>query len=626
MKSTLLHMHFEPFYRLNHTVINLQEKSIVCGNRDWMKTSELLTYKFCNMKKKQVLFLLMDGSKSEIVRIILLMVLFTGTSGLFAQKTLLYLKGGNPSTWTNTGIPGNQHEEITRWTSAGYNVQTMNLTTTTITYNLLTSYQVLRLNGELGPRDITQSEGDAIYTWVLSGGKLLADIGWTKMVPAISSFGVVTIEGQNGGGTGLDWYFNGAPMVDGPITGPEGGVTSFASSAMDHPMLSSNNNLIVDYYKSGYPMIVHNQFGAGKVIIVFTNSWSHDEDWPTNAYQANIFEEDNIDFLENCIQYFVSNLLYLKGGDPSTWTNTGVPGNQHEEITRWTNAGYNVQTLNLTTTTITSSLLAGYQVLRLNGELGPRDMTQSEGDAIYSWVLSGGKLLADIGWKKMVPAISSFGVVTIEGQNGGSTGLDWYFHGAPMYDGPVTGPEGVVTSFASSAMDHPMLASNNNLVVDYYKSGYPMIVHNQFSYGKVVIVFTNSWSHDEDWPTNAYQANIFDGDNIEFLENCIQYFSTLTGMMEHVIEPNNSLGIYSFPNPFISETIIRFRISSPGMISLVLYNVNGKKISNILQQQYYTKGEHEVILDDENLMNGVYILELISDDSRMVGKIIKNSN
>jgi hypothetical protein len=243
--------------------------------------------------------------KTKILKVILLVILSLEILQIKAQNQLLYLKGGDPTNWTVTGIPGNQHEEIAQWTSAGYNVQTMNLTTTIITSTLLNGYQVLRLNGELGPRAMTASEGNAIYSWVQNGGKLLADIGWTNMVPAISSFGVQTIDGQNGGGSGLSWYFHGAPMIDGPIIGPGGGVNSFSSSAMDHPVLTSNNNLNVDYYKSGYPMIVHGEFGNGKIIIVFTNSWSHDQDWETNAYRCTIFEADNLEFLQKCIQYLL---------------------------------------------------------------------------------------------------------------------------------------------------------------------------------------------------------------------------------------------------------------------------------------------------------------------------------
>lgn len=230
--------------------------------------------------------------------------LFTGCKKEESPTDFLYLKAGDPSTWTNTGVPGNQHEEISQWTVAGYQVHPMNLTTTTITTSLLNGYEVFRLTGGNAPRTITASEGSAIYSWVLNGGKLLADIQATIMVPAISSFGIQTIDGQNGGSSGLNWFFSGAPMLDGPIIGPEGGVSSFASSCMDHPVLAPNHTLVVDYYKSGYPMIVHNQFGSGKAIIVFTNAWSHDQEWPGNAYRATIFEGQNLQFLKNCIQYF----------------------------------------------------------------------------------------------------------------------------------------------------------------------------------------------------------------------------------------------------------------------------------------------------------------------------------
>jgi hypothetical protein len=555
----------------------------------------------------------------------LIIALFMIIPSVNAQSQLLYLKQGDPSEWTETGVPGNQHEEISQWTSQGYTVQTMNLTTTTITSTLLAGYQVLRFNGEGGVRNISTAEGNAIYNWVVSGGKLLADVSWTKHVPAVSSFGVQTIDGLNGGSTGLDWYFHGAPMLDGPVMGPEGGVDLFSSSAMDKPILTSGSTLIVDYYKSGYPMIVHNQFGIGRVVIVFSNAWSHDEDWPGNAYRANIFEADNLQFLQNVIEYFNTNLLYLKQGDPSEWTITGVPGNQHEEISQWTSHGYLVQTMNLTTTTITSSLLSNYEVLRLNDEIGVRNISQAEGNAIYNWVLQGGKFLADIAFTKHVPAVSPFGVETIIGANGGGSGLDWYFNGAPMVDGPITGPMDGVQSFASSAMDRPVLSNNSTLIVDYYKGGYPMIVHNQFGAGKAVIVFTIAWSHDQDWPGNAYQANIFEEDNLEYLQKIILYFQTYTGIDDQSGHSGTKISLQGYPNPFVNDTKIKFHLSHPDMVSIAILDISGKEVAKVCQNQNFNEGDQEVNIDGVNLKPGIYLVELMTNEFKGIGKVVKIS-
>lgn len=320
--------------------------------------------------------------------------------------------------------------------------------------------------------------------------------------------------------------------------------------------------------------------------------------------------------------YSQQQLLYLKGGDPANWTETGIPGNQHEEITQWTNYGCEVQTMNLTTTSITSSLLSNYEVLRLNGELGPRALTFAEGGAIYSWVQDGGKLLADIAFTNQIPAISSFGVQTIEGENGGNTGLVWYFHGAPMVDGPITGPLSGVGSFASACMDHPVLTAENQLIVDYYKSGYPMIVHNQFGAGKVVIVFTNAWSHDQDWTTNAYRATIFEEDNIEFLQNCIEYFQTTTGT-DDILTYKEDFTIRNYPNPFKTSTKIQITLNKPSMLSIDVFDLTGRKVNTLIDNKTFSQGQYEFEFSANQLRSGVYIYETKVGSVKSIGKMIK---
>ncbi|MEI7492817.1 MAG: PKD domain-containing protein, partial [Bacteroidota bacterium] len=321
-----------------------------------------------------------------------------------------------------------------------------------------------------------------------------------------------------------------------------------------------------------------------------------------------------------------SNLLYLKGGDPANWTVTGIPGNQHEEIAQWTSNGYNVETMNLTTTTINAALLNNYQVLRLNGEGGPRNLTDAEGSAIYSWVISGGKLLADIGWTKHIPAVTLFGIQTIEGQNGGASGLSWYFHGAPIYDGPITGPEGGVNSFASSCMDHPVLAANNNLIVDYYKSGYPMVVHNQFGYGKIVVVFANAWSHDLDWSTNAYRATIFQADNLLFLQKCILYFQISSGQEDISPFEKNEPQVYSFPNPFTNIIKLQVHLQKPAVVTILISDMSGKIINQVVANQQYSAGLNEIEYSGGLLPDGIYCFEFIIGKAKLVKKIIKRSN
>jgi len=224
------------------------------------------------------------------------------TSGSIAGKKMLYLKNGDPSSWTTPGASGSQAEEISRWENAGFEVTTMDLSNTTITSSLLSNYDILRLYSYKG-RGYTSNESNAISSYVTNGGNLFADVPHTSDVSAVSFFGVDNILGNNGGSNGLDWFYHGAPYVFGPITGPTGSLSTMAIECMDRPVLKSNHSLTIDATVEGYPAIAHGSFGSGKIVLMLVVSWSHDATYPGNAYRANIYQEQNLQFLQNCIVY-----------------------------------------------------------------------------------------------------------------------------------------------------------------------------------------------------------------------------------------------------------------------------------------------------------------------------------
>ena len=214
---------------------------------------------------------------------------------------LLYLRPGDPATWTAPGAVYSQHEEIQQWEAAGYIVTTSNLDDTSITGDALRGYDVVRLQAI--NRVITEAEGTVIHDWVMEGGQLLAEVSRSASVAAIRLFGVERIDGRHGGSDGFAWHYHGAPLLLRPVTGPGEGVAAVAAASMDRPILSTSHGLTIDVSIDSYPAIVHGAFGEGKVVIVFAIHWSHDRTRPQNAYRADIYQADNLLFLENCIRY-----------------------------------------------------------------------------------------------------------------------------------------------------------------------------------------------------------------------------------------------------------------------------------------------------------------------------------
>ena len=71
----------------------------------------------------------------------------------------------------------------------------------------------------------------------------------------------------------------------------------------------------------------------------------------------------------------------------------------------------------------------------------------------------------------------------------------------------------------------------------------------------------------------------------------------------------------NYPNPFNPSTTIRFSLPTPENISLIIYDINGKEVRRIIDNQKYEKGVYEAIWDGKNqygntVASGVYFYKL----------------
>ncbi|MDA3862092.1 MAG: T9SS type A sorting domain-containing protein, partial [Melioribacteraceae bacterium] len=65
----------------------------------------------------------------------------------------------------------------------------------------------------------------------------------------------------------------------------------------------------------------------------------------------------------------------------------------------------------------------------------------------------------------------------------------------------------------------------------------------------------------------------------------------------------------NYPNPFNPTTTIEFTISKNENVSLVIYNLLGQKVSELLNGNY-TSGSYKITFDASQLSSGIYIYEL----------------
>jgi hypothetical protein len=65
----------------------------------------------------------------------------------------------------------------------------------------------------------------------------------------------------------------------------------------------------------------------------------------------------------------------------------------------------------------------------------------------------------------------------------------------------------------------------------------------------------------------------------------------------------------NYPNPFNPSTTIRYGLPHRSIVSLVVYNILGQKVSSLVQEAQ-DAGYHEVRFDGNNLASGVYFYRL----------------
>ncbi|MBN1200069.1 MAG: T9SS type A sorting domain-containing protein [Bacteroidales bacterium] len=78
-----------------------------------------------------------------------------------------------------------------------------------------------------------------------------------------------------------------------------------------------------------------------------------------------------------------------------------------------------------------------------------------------------------------------------------------------------------------------------------------------------------------------------------------------------------------FPNPVSTFATASFHLVNPDNVSLTLYNTFGQKVWS-QQPGYLEAGDHHAEIDAGNLANGVYILQLTTENKIYTRKITVN--
>lgn len=78
----------------------------------------------------------------------------------------------------------------------------------------------------------------------------------------------------------------------------------------------------------------------------------------------------------------------------------------------------------------------------------------------------------------------------------------------------------------------------------------------------------------------------------------------------------------NYPNPFTDQTTIRYRMDRAGSVRIELFDIRGRRIQLITDQQQ-NAGDHEVVLDGSGLAAGSYIARMQSGERTSTATLIR---
>ena len=79
--------------------------------------------------------------------------------------------------------------------------------------------------------------------------------------------------------------------------------------------------------------------------------------------------------------------------------------------------------------------------------------------------------------------------------------------------------------------------------------------------------------------------------------------------------------LQNFPNPFNPNTIIKYSVSKPSMVTLIVYNSIGEQVTKLVNE-LKAAGYYQVNFDGSNLSSGIYFYSLSAGDFTMTRKML----
>ena len=78
----------------------------------------------------------------------------------------------------------------------------------------------------------------------------------------------------------------------------------------------------------------------------------------------------------------------------------------------------------------------------------------------------------------------------------------------------------------------------------------------------------------------------------------------------------------NYPNPFNPATTIKFDLPVSDLVSIQIFDITGKRVKELANNQLFNAGSHEVRFEGSNLSSGAYFYRITTPKYTDVKKMV----
>lgn len=97
--------------------------------------------------------------------------------------------------------------------------------------------------------------------------------------------------------------------------------------------------------------------------------------------------------------------------------------------------------------------------------------------------------------------------------------------------------------------------------------------------------------------------------------------STVVSVNDAALTPSEYNLYQNYPNPFNPETVIKYSVSKPGLVTLTIFDILGNEVKQLVND-FRSTGSFEVKFNSTGLASGVYFYRMVSGDFSNTKKMI----